>query len=97
MLAIEMKLSAMKTQSHLLEYIALSLYSSASLSSKLFMHQDGDKISTRETFLRSIILDLQWLRFSSIVKGRMGVEEDDILDKYHLTDCALQEGILIKF
>lgn len=93
----EMKLSAMKTQSHLLEYIALSLYSSASLSSKPFMHQDGDKISTRETFLRSIILDLQWLQFSSIVKGRMGVEEDDILDKYHLTDCALQEGILIKF
>ena len=54
----EMKLSAMKTQSQLLEYIALSLYSSASLSSKPFMHQDGDKISTLETFLRSIILDL---------------------------------------
>ena len=27
----------------------------------------------------------------------MGVEADDILDKYHLTDCALQEGILINF
>jgi len=27
----------------------------------------------------------------------MGVEADDILDKHHLTDCALQEGILINF
>lgn len=89
----EMKLSAMKTRSQLLEYIALSLYSSASLSSKPFMHQDGDKISTRETFLHSIILDLLWLQCSLIVKGRMGAEADDILDKHHLTVCTARGNI----
>lgn len=39
----------MKVQSQLLEFIALSLSSSANPSGRLFMHQDGDQISTQET------------------------------------------------
>lgn len=96
MLLQEMKQSVMKTQSQLLEYIALSLYFSANLSSKLFMLQDGDQISTLETFQHFIILDLLWLRCSSIVKGRMGVEVDGILDKYRINGSALQEGTFVK-
>lgn len=95
MLLQEMKLSVMKIQSQLLEYIALSLYFSANLSSKLFMLQDGDRISTLETFQHFIILDLLWLLCSSIVKGRMGVEADGILDKYQITESAMQ-GVFIK-
>lgn len=82
MLLQEMKLSVMKTQSQLLEYIALSLYFSTNLSSKLFMLQDGDQISTPEIFQHFIILDLLWLRCSSTAKGRTVVEADGILDKY---------------
>jgi hypothetical protein len=77
----EMKLSIMKAQSQLLEYIAWSLYSSANLSSKQFMHQDGDQILIRETFPHSIILDLLSLQCSSIAKGRMDVEAGDTLNK----------------
>ena len=45
----------MKVQSQLLEYIALSLSSSANPFGRLFMHQDGDKISTQETSQHFII------------------------------------------
>jgi hypothetical protein len=71
----------MKAQSQLLEYIALSLCSSANPSSKLFMHQDGDQILTREILPRSTILDLLSLQCSSIAKGRTDVEAGDTLNK----------------
>ena len=45
----------MKAQSQVLEYIASSLCYSANLSGKLFMRQDGGKISTQETSQHSII------------------------------------------
>jgi hypothetical protein len=90
----EMKLSIMKAQSQLLEYIAWSLYSSANLSSKQFMHQDGDQILIRETFPHSIILDLLSLQCSSIARGRMDVEAGDTLNKIWITVSALREGIL---
>jgi len=60
------------------------------------MLRDGDQILTLETFQHFIILDLLWLPCSSIVKGRTGVEADGILDKYQITDSALQEGMFIK-
>ena len=60
------------------------------------MLRDGDQISTLETFQHFIILDLLWLRCSSIVKGRMAVEADGTLDKYQITDSGLQEGMFIK-
>lgn len=78
----EMKLSVMKAQNQLQEYIALRLYSSVNLSSKLYMHQDGDKISIQETSQHFILLDLQWQQCSSIAKGRMDVEAGGTSDKY---------------
>lgn len=71
-----MKLSVTKAQDQLQEYIAVSLYSSANLSGKLYMHLDGDKISIQETFQHFIVLDLLWRQCSSIAKGRMDVEAD---------------------
>ena len=78
----------MKVQSQLLEYIALSLSSSANPSGRLFMHQDGDQISTQETSQHFIILDHPWPQCSSIAKGRMGAVADDTLDDIGITSST---------
>ena len=75
----------MKAQSQVLEYIASSLCYSANLSGKLFMRQDGGKISTQETSQHSIIQDHLWPQCSSTAKGRMGAVADDILDDIRIT------------
>jgi hypothetical protein len=77
----EMKLSVMKAQNQLQEYIALRLYSSVNLSSKLYMHQDGDKISIQENLLNFTILEHLLLLSFSTVRGRVALVEEP-LDNY---------------
>lgn len=56
---------------------------------KGFMLQDGDKISTQENLLNSTILDHLLLLSSSIVRGRVALEEEP-LDNYYMNYMKLK-------
>jgi len=69
--------------------IASCLYYFVNNVDKGFMLQDGDKISTQENLLNSTILDHLLLLSSSIVRGKVALE-DDPLDNYYINYMKLK-------